>query len=208
MGRPEIGRSDDASPDPAPGRVVVAVDDELDRVRVTRALEREGFDLGQATGQSVAPEVAIVVADTTSAQRHLVPTVVVSRDADRAAVDRALAAGALGFVPEGHVDERLGATVRAVAAGQVAVPAEHRTAVTRPVLSSREKQVLSMVVLGFTNVEIATKLHVTETTVKSHLSSAYRKLRVRSRHEATALILTNKDLGLGILTLEGARAAG
>jgi DNA-binding NarL/FixJ family response regulator len=94
--------------------------------------------------------------------------------------------------------------VRAVLVGQVAIPAERREALAQPILSPREKQVLSMVVLGFTNREVANKLHVTETTVKSHLSSAYRKLRVRSRHEATALILSDKSLGLGILTLSGA----
>ena len=133
------------------------------------------------------------------------PLVVISRNADRTAVDDALAAGATGFVPEADVEHRLAATVRAVAVGQLAIPNEHRAAVAHPILSPREKQVMSMVVLGFTNVEIASKLHVTETTVKSHLSSAYRKLRVRSRQEATALILSNKDLGLGILTLAGDR---
>jgi DNA-binding NarL/FixJ family response regulator len=59
-----------------------------------------------------------------------------------------------------------------------------------------------MVVLGFTNLEIANKLHVAETTVKSHLSSAYGKLGVRSRQEATARILDpSQGLGLGIISL-------
>ena len=94
---------------------------------------------------------------------------VVSRRSDRAAVDDALASGATGFVADDQVEERLGPTVRAVLVGQVAIPAEHREAVAQPILSPREKQVLSMVVLGFTNREVANKLHVTETTVKSHL---------------------------------------
>lgn len=59
-----------------------------------------------------------------------------------------------------------------------------------------------MVVLGFSNGEIASKLFVAETTVKSHLYSAYRKLDVRSRQEAAALILdSSQGLGLGILTI-------
>jgi hypothetical protein len=67
---------------------------------------------------------------------------------------------------------------------------------------------LSMVVLGFTNVEIANRLYVAESTVKSHLSSAYRKLGVRSRQEVTALILNSSDsLGLGILSLTEDRRA-
>ncbi len=117
-------------------------------------------------------------------------------------------AGATGFVSEDQIEARLGATVYAAAAGQLTVPSEHRRIVEHPILSRREKQVLSMVVLGFSNVEIASKLHVTEATVKSHLSSAYRKLGVRSRHEATDLILSDQRLGLGILTLSGERAPG
>ena len=68
-----------------------------------------------------------------------------------------------------------------------------------------------MVVLGFTNLEIATKLFVAETTVKSHLSSAYRKLGVRSRYQATSMILDGQQgLGLGILSISDnpARASG
>jgi DNA-binding NarL/FixJ family response regulator len=59
-----------------------------------------------------------------------------------------------------------------------------------------------MVVLGFSNGEIARKLHLAETTVKSHLSSTFRKLGVRSRSEAAALVLDGQSgLGLGVLTI-------
>jgi DNA-binding NarL/FixJ family response regulator len=72
----------------------------------------------------------------------------------------------------------------------------------KPRLSPREKQVLSMVVLGFTNREIANKLYLAESTIKSHLSSAFEKLGVRSRSDAVALILDSKNgLGTGILSI-------
>jgi DNA-binding CsgD family transcriptional regulator len=191
-----------------PGRhVLVVAADVHERRRLVDVLEREGFHVSEDGNGSAAPDVTVVVDDDRRRRERRsseVPLVVVARQVDRAAVDQALAAGASGVVPESDLDERLGATVRAVSVGQLSIPAEHRAAVAHPILSPREKQVMSMVVLGFTNVEIATKLHVTETTVKSHLSSSYRKLRVRSRQEATALILSNKDLGLGILTLAGA----
>ena len=189
-------------------RVIVVASDELDRRRVVDVLERDGFDVSSTpSGTERQGAVVTIVVDPRRRGRLTAnaPLVVISRNADRTAVDDALAAGATGFVPEADVEHRLAATVRAVAVGQLAIPNEHRAAVAHPILSPREKQVMSMVVLGFTNVEIASKLHVTETTVKSHLSSAYRKLRVRSRQEATALILSNKDLGLGILTLAGDR---
>jgi ATP/maltotriose-dependent transcriptional regulator MalT len=88
-----------------------------------------------------------------------------------------------------------------VRAGQVVFPA---TAVerARPALTVREKQVLGMVVLGFSNAEIAQKLFVAETTVKSHLSSAFAKLGVRSRRAAADAILDPVNgLGTGILAI-------
>jgi DNA-binding NarL/FixJ family response regulator len=72
-------------------------------------------------------------------------------------------------------------------------------------LSMREKQVLSMLVMGFTNAEIAAKMFLAESTVKSHLSSAYTKLGVRSRKDAATMILDPvAGLGPGILTINAA----
>ncbi len=72
-------------------------------------------------------------------------------------------------------------------------------------LSMREKQVLSMIVMGSTNAEIATKLFLAESTVKSHLSSAYNKLGVCSRKDAASRILDPlQGLGPGILAISAA----
>lgn len=201
--------------------VIVLATDELVGRRAAHVLERDGLTASHTDNPSnlvettLKPDVIVVLADDSAPgyERWLprrrplpdAPVVVVSSRPGRAPIDEALAAGASGFVPDDALDERLAPTVRAVSAHQLAIPDERRDVIAHPILSPREKQVMSMVVLGFTNLEVANKLHVTETTVKSHLSSAYRKLRVRSRHEATALILSNRDLGLGILTLSDAR---
>jgi DNA-binding NarL/FixJ family response regulator len=113
-----------------------------------------------------------------------------------------LGAGADGVVLEATAKSTLAATVRAVCAGQLVVPAELWQRLARPALSMREKQTLAMVVMGFSNAEIARKLFVTEATVKSHLSSSFSKLGVRSRAEATARILDPEHgLGTGILAI-------
>lgn len=167
-------------------------------------LEREGIEVAQPSSNGMVDAVVLWAGDgsTIGACMERAPVVLVAGGADRRSVCDALSAGARGLVAENDVEARLVPTVEAVACGQLVVPAEHREAIDRPVLTAREKQVMSMVVLGFANVEIATKLYVTETTVKSHLSSAYRKLGVRSRHEATELILDSREgLGLGVLSL-------
>ena len=87
-----------------------------------------------------------------------------------------MGAGVDGIVMEAAAADSLVVTVRAVCTGQLVVPGELWQRLSKPALSMREKQALAMVVMGFSNAEIARKLFVTEATVKSHLSSAFSKL--------------------------------
>jgi DNA-binding NarL/FixJ family response regulator len=63
-------------------------------------------------------------------------------------------------------------------------------------LSSREIQVLGMLASGLGNKAIAKQLHISEHTVKFHISSIFQKLQVSSRTEAVAL---GAKLGLILL---------
>jgi DNA-binding NarL/FixJ family response regulator len=119
-------------------------------------------------------------------------------------VRRMLKAGADGVVLESELEATLAVSIQAVNAGQVVVARELRAGVERDALSFRERQILGLVVLGFTNGEIALQLCLAESTVKSHLSTAFSKLGVRSRKEAVALILDpDEGLGTGILAISG-----
>jgi DNA-binding NarL/FixJ family response regulator len=60
-------------------------------------------------------------------------------------------------------------------------------------LTQREKDVLLLVKKGYTNKEIAQELYVTEFTVKSHVSSIFKKLNVPNR---TRAILTAMQMDL------------
>jgi|SRR5579875_115864 len=134
--------------------------------------------------------------------------VVVCSDEHQRGSRRVADAGVDGIVFRSRVASALAPTVAAVLAGQAALPRELRVSLQRPVLSAREKQILGMVVMGFTNGQICARLFLAESTVKSHLSSAFSKLGVRSRHEATALILDpHGSLGTGILAITSPRAA-
>jgi DNA-binding CsgD family transcriptional regulator len=70
----------------------------------------------------------------------------------------------------------------------------------RAVLSARELEVLDLVALGLTNLQIATRLQVTVHAVKFHLAAVYRKLGVSNRTEAVVLRLRTGSLAGGPAT--------
>ena len=113
----------------------------------------------------------------------------VSPTATATGVRRALDAGADAIVFEPDLELTLAVAVSAVGSGQSVVPREMRASVERPAFSHRERQVLSFVSQGLTNAQIADELFLSESTIKSHLSSAFAKFGVRSRREAAALFL-------------------
>ncbi|HLH13552.1 MAG TPA: LuxR C-terminal-related transcriptional regulator, partial [Solirubrobacteraceae bacterium] len=101
------------------------------------------------------------------------PVVVACASVQRREVRAALAAGAAGVIVREDLQGTLGAVLRAVRAGQLCVPREHWREVEPPVLSMREKQVLQLAARGYMNRQIADRLFLAESTVKSHLSSAF-----------------------------------
>jgi len=196
--------------------IATVADDELSGRRIETVLEDDGMRVERrslsiealAYGAASNPDVLVVAFGRGVTERDLqmrrlrkslpdAHLIAVMPEDSRRGVRRALEAGADGVVFETEVEATLPATVRAVLAGQTAVPAAARHEVGRPTLSGREKQVLGMVVVGMTNKAIASKLYLAESTVKCHLSSAFSKLGVRSRNEAADLIL-HSDPGLGI----------
>jgi DNA-binding NarL/FixJ family response regulator len=143
--------------------------------------------------------------------RKLLPKadiVAVSRATHAAGVRRALDAGADALVFESDLEVALVPSLAAVAAGQTAVPRRLRAGLHRPAFSHRERQVIGHVAAGLTNSEIGDVLFLAESTVKSHLASAFAKLGVRSRKDVAALVL-DPDQGLGAeLLAAGACAPG
>jgi DNA-binding NarL/FixJ family response regulator len=134
---------------------------------------------------------------------------VISPPATGTGVRRALDAGADAVVFEPEIETTLAITVMAVASGQSVVPRKLRASVERPAFSHRERQVLALVSKGLTNGEIAERLLLAQSTVKSHLSSAFTKLGIRSRKEVTALMLDPEQAqSVGLVGLNGAMTDG
>jgi DNA-binding NarL/FixJ family response regulator len=201
--------ADSSVPDLAPAVAVVARDEAV-RQRALSALIRDGqvISVQTASSDQLEPEStrhteAVVIAcrgradERTAAiglARSRLPEarVIIIATADVNGVHKALEAGADGFVFEADLEATLPSTVRAVRAGQLVVPPTRRAEAVRPPLSHREKQALSLLVLGLTNAEIARRLYLAESTVKCHLTSIFSKLGVRSRNEAVAHVVDSR----------------
>ena len=128
--------------------------------------------------------------------------VVVSSDQDGAGLRQALNAGADGVVFESDLESTLGPVTQSVLVGHISLPRRFHRCVVKPVFSHREKEVLAMVVKGLGNRQIANRLFLAESTVKSHLSTAFQKLGVRSRKEAAALLMDPEEGLEAVLSIE------
>jgi DNA-binding NarL/FixJ family response regulator len=117
---------------------------------------------------------------------------------------RAVQAGATGYLLKDTPRETLYRAIRAAARGETVLAPAVATrlvgqmrAPAQESLSAREIEVLACVARGATNKEIARQLHISESTVKSHLIHIYGKLGVSDRTEAVTTALRR-----GILRLE------
>lgn len=118
---------------------------------------------------------------------------------------RLLALGVRGVLPDDSTAEEIDAAVDAATAGLVVLPAERvgelvraRTTVPRdaarprpgeqrvPSLTPREQEILGMLAEGLPNKLIASRLGISDHTVKTHLEAVFDKLGASTRAEAVA----------------------
>jgi DNA-binding NarL/FixJ family response regulator len=103
-------------------------------------------------------------------------------------IHKALQAGAQGYVLKSATGQELIPAIQAVAAGHRWIPKEiAKRLASRKVfeeLTSREEQVLQLLVKGLANKQIGDQLNISEHTVKDHLKSVFGKLQVVDRTEA------------------------
>ena len=164
----------------AAGHDVVAVEGSLERL-ITSAHETRPELIVLAPRDerfTPAPEIAML-----RARLSQLPIVIVTTGREVRAARKLVLAEAHGIVHEAALEHALPATIQCVLADQLCLPAWLRDALAQPVLTHREKQVLELVLAGLTNGEIAAQLFLSESTVKSHLASSFRKLGVSSRLE-------------------------
>jgi two-component system, NarL family, nitrate/nitrite response regulator NarL len=137
-------------------------------------------------------------------------TVILSGTLEKAQVLTAIRLGARGLIAKASATEQLFEAIMAVMAGQswlartqltdlmevlrTRVDAAHEAPASQPFgLTPREREVLSLVVEGCGNKEIATRLTVSEETIKHHLTRMFDKVGAANRLEL-ALVATRHHL--------------
>jgi len=116
-------------------------------------------------------------------------------------VKNALEAGAIGYLLKDVSAEDLVDAIRAAHAGRATLSPEAAQALVETAnqppapgldLTEREREVLALMIEGLNNTQIAGKLTVSPSTIKSHVSNILSKLGVGSRTEAVSLALRSR----------------
>lgn len=122
--------------------------------------------------------------------------VLLSAHVDSETVYRAVASGAGAYLSKESSRERICDAVAAVARGEVVLSAEVQAGLAseiqirerdeRPALTPREHEILVLTADGHSAPDIGKQLHLSQSTVKTHLKSLYEKLGVSDRAAAVA----------------------
>ena len=202
-------------------RLVLADDHRMLREGLRRSLEEQGLSVvGEASdgeeavrlARELEPDIVVMdlsmpVLDGIEATRRIRETtrdtkvVVLTMHGDADMVQRAIRAGAVGYLVKDCTTDEVVATIRAAASGETAVSRELAVAMLAEaqdeMISKREREVLQLVAEGLSTPEVADRLFISIKTVKNHLASIYEKL---DAHDRTQAVL--RAIRLGIIRLD------
>ena len=127
-------------------------------------------------------------------KRRHIPTriVVYTGEPGKDVLRQAVRLGAWGFISKSDEPSVLVDTIAAVARGRMSLPYVDLLALTTDPfseLTSRERELLTALANGWTNLQIASRIGISRNTVKYHLKNLYDKLGVSNRAMAVALYM-------------------
>jgi two-component system response regulator NreC len=201
-------------------RTLLVDDHQIVRSGVRRVLEATGrFDIvGEASGvaealartRALRPEVVVLDLglrdgsglDVIAEVRELGARVVVLSMQDEPAYARkAFELGAQGYVIKDAADEELAAAIDVVLDDRIYVHPEMaaRLVMREPEddLTERERQILRLIALGYTNQEIAGQLYLSVRTIEAHRRHILDKLRLTTRAELVRYALERRIVDIG-----------
>ena len=129
--------------------------------------------------------------------------------ADRDVLERALRAGAAGYLVKDCTMDEVVRTLQQAAEGETTLSPEFAGAMLAeaskpaegpsadPIITKREEEVLQLIAEGQSTTEVAANLYISVKTVKNHLASVYQKLDSRDRTQAIV-----RAVKMGIIRLE------
>lgn len=120
---------------------------------------------------------------------------------DQCLVENILKAGAISYLLKNITVDRLVEAIHAAYLGQPILVPEATQALVKAMrqpqkpggnLTHRERDVLALLVDGLSNQEISRRLHLSQSTVKHHVSSILTKLEANTRGEAAVIAVRNQ----------------
>ena len=190
------------------------------RQGLRRALEGEGITVVAEAGDGLSavkialdnhPDVVLMdvsmpSVDGIEATRRLMGAdarqrvVMLTMHADRDVIDRAIKAGAVGYLTKDASIAEVIMAIKLAANGDRPMSPRLATAMLDEakkmedgIVSAREEEVLQLVADGLGTTEIAERMFISQKTVKNHLASIYDKLNARDRTQA---VLTAVRMGI------------
>ena len=195
-------------------RILLADDHKLMRMGLTSLIagERDMECVGEASNGITAVEAAerlrpdVVIMDLmmpkmngAEATRHIhekmpdVRIVILTSYGTSREMSDAIANGASGTLMKDVATAELTRVIRAVAAGETAIPPQFQS-MSRdpqgvPQLTEHQKNILSSIAIGRTNADIAKEFGISQSTVKNIIMTIFSKLGAANRSEAVAIAL-------------------
>lgn len=210
-------------------RVLLADDHTMLRQSLRRALTERGLEIVGEAGDGeeaarlaielqpdvVLMDVSMPVLDGVEATRVIrdrattVQVVILTMHADKGVLDRAIRAGAVGYLVKDCTMDEVVRTVQQAASGDTTLSAELAGAMlaeavkpttgvpSEAIITKREEEVLQLIAEGLSTTEVASSLFISVKTVKNHLASVYQKLDSHDRTQAVV-----RAVKMGIIRLE------